>query len=808
MKLFCKTCSKAFPVEPGDQPVVQCPGCGKDVVRPETELSPGVVVGDFLIEEHLSKGGMGEVFVARQISLDRQVALKVLRQEFTHDKDYVESLFREARAAAKISHPNIVQAYAVGQDDGIFYFAMELVRGDTLKNILRKDGALPVEKAARIIRDIANALDVAWREQKLVHQDIKPDNIMLDVNGFSKLADLGLAKTASTEEDKDDSDEVLGTPQYISPEQLTGVPTDVRSDIYSLGATFYHIVTGKLPYRAADMNELAKMHDAGDLTPPKERRPDLPDELDRIIVKMMARDIAARYQSPAELVDELDKFLKNLISKEEKDTSAGKPVPGIAGKKLNIPGGKISLPPKKATVPAVKPVIPRPVAAVQTPPAVKPVVPRPAAAVPTPAVKPTAPAPVVPGEKSESGKKSKSGGKKKIWILISIILLLLILGGGGAAYYFLWYKAENEEDGEIVETVAESISPEVVAESSGTAAVSGKVPESDKKPQHIITSEDTLEIFTVPDLSRAEYVSQVQSLLEWRLANQGRDAEFLQKVDSAWPNLNYPETEREFGLLSELMTSVSAVDEQMRCAAARESMRNEHIMTVETAKKRFEELKNQEIKLANERRLQQQEIARQTLENQRLQQEIEKEQQKRAASIKEEAHEQFVKCVKAMIQTAIDGDEKRFNDAMTLAKSFTQSQKTFSQADAKTIQNLKSKLNSLSKEKDNLRKILQRMQRVDEKRNIRILMERGTALLLGIKPGKLVYRGENGKPMELEYRNALSRTRQSLFMALEKLKFSNAEFYSDILHGKRPDDNKVPGGFWKSVWPEIKTALP
>ena len=813
MKLFCKECSKAFPVEAGDTEFVPCPVCGKEVKRPASKLGAGVVIGDFLIEENLSKGGMGEVFVARQISLDRQVALKVLRQEFTNDKDYVESLFREARAAAKISHPNIVQAYAVGQDDGKFYFAMELVRGDTLKNILRKDGVLPVAKAVKIIRDIANALDVAWREQKLVHQDIKPDNIMLDVNGFSKLADLGLAKTAANEEEKDDSDEVLGTPQYISPEQLTGVPTDVRSDIYSLGATFYHIITGKLPYRAADLNELARLHDVGNLTPPKEQRPDLPDELNRIIVKMMARDISARYQSPADLVLELDDFLKNQSNAGEK--VASRPVPAVPGKKLSIPG-KISIPPSGRAVPMVKPVTPtvkpvtptvKPAAAAVKPaiprPAVSPVAPGGAEAAKIPAPASAAPVPVVPGESSDEAKKSSSGRKKKILLLL-IILLLLLLGGGAAAYYFLWYNAADDGSGEKVETSAQSI----VKDESPETVPAETPPEVKVEPQKVLTSEDTLEIFTVPDLSRPEYIARGRSLLEWRLANQGRDSEFLQKMDALWPELNYPQTPQEFALLSELMTSVSAVDEQMRCVEARESLRKSHLEAVAADRQRKEDLKAQEIRLENERRQQQQEIARQTQENQRLQQEIEKEQQKMAASIKVEAHERLIKCVAAMIQAAIDGNDKPFDEALAQANSFTQSQKTFAPADAQTIRNLQSKLNLLPKEKENLRKILRKMQRIDEKRNARILLEKRSALLIGIRPGKLIYRGEDGKPHELDYRKALPRTRASLLMVLGNLKFSNPEFYSDLLHGKRPADKSVPSGFWKNIWPEVKEILP
>ena len=311
MKLFCNACKTVFPIETAEGVTeTPCPACGVSVAVPEKKAAPGVVLGDFLIEQSLSQGGMGEVYIARQLSLDRPVALKVLQERFTNNSEYVEGLFREARAAAKITHPNIVQAYAVGEEDGVYYFAMELIRGETFKQILKRENILDFTLAAKVISEVASALDVAWKEQKLVHQDIKPDNIMLDSNGFAKLADLGLAHSASTGDDFDaDADEVLGTPQYISPEQLTGVPTDVRSDIYSLGATFYQFVTGQFPYVADTPEEMTRMHVAGNLTPPKEINPALPDALNTIIVKMMARNIEERYQLPSELIADLKEFL-------------------------------------------------------------------------------------------------------------------------------------------------------------------------------------------------------------------------------------------------------------------------------------------------------------------------------------------------------------------------------------------------------------------------------------------------------------------------------------------------------------------
>lgn len=403
MKLYCDKCKEPFPadVQPGSG-TVPCPVCGAEIPVPEKSVAPGVVIGDFLVEKSLSSGGMGDVFIARQLSLDRPVALKVLRDKFNGDKEYIDGLFREARAAAKITHPNIVQAYAVGEENGVYYFAMELIRGETFKQILKRENVLDFTKAAKVIREVASALDVAWRDQKLVHQDIKPDNIMLDANGFAKLADLGLARSASTNENENnDADEVLGTPQYISPEQLTGVPTDVRSDIYSLGATFYQFVTGRFPYVADTAEEMSKMHVEGNLTPPVEVNPELPEKLNNIIVKMMARNIDQRYQLPSELISDLDDFLANPTA-----APAGKPLlqrPGLGGalkKPLAAPGAK-------PAVPGVKPLIGKPAAPGVKPavPGVKPLIGKPA----VPGAKPAA-----PGAKPLIGKPAVPGAKPAV----------------------------------------------------------------------------------------------------------------------------------------------------------------------------------------------------------------------------------------------------------------------------------------------------------------------------------------------------------------------------------------------------------
>ncbi len=265
-------------------------------------------MGDFLLIRKLGAGGMGVVYLAHQLSLDRPAAIKVLNPEYSKEADSVQAFIREARAAAKLNHPNIVQAYAVGEDEGIFYFAMEYLDGQTMKQILQEKGKIEPNEAARIILQTAEALDCAWREQKLIHHDIKPDNIMQCSHNRVKLADLGLSQVFG-EDAGSDSDEVIGTPQYISPEQLTGAVTDTRSDIYSLGATFYHLVTGQFPYNGDNTDEIARQHVYGTLKPPIEVNPLLPRELNDIIIKMMARDPAGRFQTCEELAVALKHFL-------------------------------------------------------------------------------------------------------------------------------------------------------------------------------------------------------------------------------------------------------------------------------------------------------------------------------------------------------------------------------------------------------------------------------------------------------------------------------------------------------------------
>jgi len=208
-------------------------------------------IGTFDVIAIIGKGGMGTVFLAKQQGLERQVALKVLSTDISNDPVFIERFQFEARAVAKLNHPNIVQGIDIGRDPetGFWYFAMEYVEGPSVKQIIKEDGFVPERRALEITRDVARALACA-RKFGIVHRDIKPDNILIAPLGEAKLTDLGLAKLVRSDTGVTQTGETVGTPFYMAPEQAKGHSTkiDLRTDIYSLGATLFHLVTGRPPY--------------------------------------------------------------------------------------------------------------------------------------------------------------------------------------------------------------------------------------------------------------------------------------------------------------------------------------------------------------------------------------------------------------------------------------------------------------------------------------------------------------------------------------------------------------------------------
>ena len=247
-------------------------------------------LGDFELKKRLGKGGMGEVFLARQISLDRMVALKTLSKELAKKGDFVARFEREARSMAKIDHPNVVKIYAVDSFKGIHFAAIEYIDGKSVQNWLDHLGRLSIADAVYIAIVSAEALKHA-HSQNMVHRDIKPDNILITQKGVVKVADFGLAKAMDEDVSMTQSGTGLGTPLYMAPEQARNAKhVDERVDIYALGATLYHLLTGKLPFMASTALELILAKEKGTYPTARSLRSEIPERLDLIIDKMMAKD--------------------------------------------------------------------------------------------------------------------------------------------------------------------------------------------------------------------------------------------------------------------------------------------------------------------------------------------------------------------------------------------------------------------------------------------------------------------------------------------------------------------------------------
>jgi hypothetical protein len=310
MRFQCSYCKAVLDIDDGEPgELVACGQCNATVAVPMSALSPGAMLGEFAIVREIGVGGRGRVYLAQQVSLERSVALKVLSENFAQDANFIESFVKEARNAAALNHPNIVQAYAVNCDSGYYYFAMELVDGTTMKQVMMSSGRLVHEKVLAIARDVLGALAYAWDEKKLIHRDIKPDNIMLTTDGRTKLADLGLARKI-TEINTDGTSELYGTPQYVAPELLLNLPADIRSDIYSMGATMYHALTGSYPYLAPDANSMAMEHLYTPLRPITSVVSDVPAPLARLVEIMMAKRPGHRYQDYHYLLADLQRVQK------------------------------------------------------------------------------------------------------------------------------------------------------------------------------------------------------------------------------------------------------------------------------------------------------------------------------------------------------------------------------------------------------------------------------------------------------------------------------------------------------------------
>lgn len=264
-------------------------------------------LGDFELKRKLGQGGMGAVYLAHQISLDRPCALKIMSKELAAKPGFVERFKREARSMAKVDHPHVVTCYAVGEEGGHHYVAMELMDGKSMQDWANQVGALSVADALLVTIVCGEALHYA-HEKNMVHRDVKPDNILVTKKGVVKVSDLGLAK-AVDEEDLalTQSGTGLGTPHYMAPEQARNAKhVDRRCDVYALGCTLYYLLTGKTPFKGESLVELIQSKVKGQFTPPRQINKNIPDKLNLIIEKSMMVDANHRYQSCGEFVKDLE----------------------------------------------------------------------------------------------------------------------------------------------------------------------------------------------------------------------------------------------------------------------------------------------------------------------------------------------------------------------------------------------------------------------------------------------------------------------------------------------------------------------
>jgi TolB-like protein len=293
-------------VTPADDPYAPTTPGSKPAAG-KTSSVPGLVgrrLGDYEILEPLGEGGMGVVYRAKDATLDREVALKVLQPYLAQDSEYELRFIREAKTAAKLDHPNVVAVYAAGRAENVLFMAMQLVRGRTLHQVLRERKRLPVGEALSIVRQAAEGLEAAHRAG-LVHRDIKPNNIMVDAEGRVKIMDFGLMRSKMGGEAITQRGDFFGTPEYASPEQCETSELDGRSDLYSLGVVLYEMLAGRMPHKADTPMALFKkiLHDK-----PRALRllnPEVPPAVEALVAKLMAKSPADRFASGAELAEEI-----------------------------------------------------------------------------------------------------------------------------------------------------------------------------------------------------------------------------------------------------------------------------------------------------------------------------------------------------------------------------------------------------------------------------------------------------------------------------------------------------------------------
>src|SRR5437762_5400600 len=263
--------------------------------------------GRYLITRKLGAGGMADVYLAEDQELGRRVAIKILNDRHAADDQFIERFRREAKNAAGLSHPNIVSIYDRGEAEGTYYIAMEFLDGRSLKELIVGRGPAPIKISIEYARQILAAIGFAHRHG-IVHRDIKPHNVLVGPEGRLKVTDFGIARSGASQMTEVGS--IIGTAQYLSPEQARGAPVDQTSDLYSVGVVLYELLTGQVPFTGETPLEIAMKHLSEVPKPPSELRPEVPHDLDLVVLRALAKDPADRYET----AEQMDKDLERVLS--------------------------------------------------------------------------------------------------------------------------------------------------------------------------------------------------------------------------------------------------------------------------------------------------------------------------------------------------------------------------------------------------------------------------------------------------------------------------------------------------------------
>jgi serine/threonine protein kinase len=316
-KNYCPSCE--HPLPEGES---ECPNCTAILSMDVKSIMNYPSIPGYKILSDIGEGGMGKVYLSEDENLGRLVAIKMISDKVDNIEEANQRFLREAKAMAKVEHPNIVQIYTYGKSGGKVYFVMEYIEGDSLYDRIKKGGELPVDEALEILKEVIAALDEAW-EKKIIHRDIKPANILIDKKNRVKLADFGLAKPIKidVESTLTSSRIFQGTPHYVSPEQVKGESVDFRGDIYSLGITLFEMLVGEHPFKGTTPLAIISKHLQEPLPSIKEKRPDLPDEIQTLIEWMTHKDPELRPSSYIEILKFLSSFSSNQIKPEAAETS-------------------------------------------------------------------------------------------------------------------------------------------------------------------------------------------------------------------------------------------------------------------------------------------------------------------------------------------------------------------------------------------------------------------------------------------------------------------------------------------------------